>query len=168
VEEAMRIEDLMTRNVHTCFADDTLEQAAHAMWDWDIGCLVVIDPHRRPIGMITDRDLAMAAYTQGVPLRDALVSSAMATQLITCYPGTSVHELEIKLQEAQIRRVPVVNSAGILIGIVTLADIAHSAQMSRSPITELPAVATTLAGITQRRSLRPFELASESKASHAG
>jgi CBS domain-containing protein len=162
----MRIEDLMTLNVHTCFVDDTLEQAAHSMWEWDVGCLVVIDAHRRPIGMITDRDLAMAAYTQGVPLRNARVSSAMATEVISCYPGTSVHELEVKLQEAQIRRVPVVDSAGILIGIVTLADVAHSAQMSRSPISELPAVATTLAGITQRRSLRAFERAAKAMATH--
>jgi CBS domain-containing protein len=147
----MRIEDLMTRNVHTCFEDDTLEQAAHAMWDWDVGCLVVINSYRRPIGMITDRDLAMAAYTQGVALRDARVGSAMATQLVSCYPGTSLRELEIKMQQAQIRRVPVVDSTGVLIGIATLGDIAHSAQASRTPMSEVPGVASTLAGITERR-----------------
>src|SRR4051794_7045544 len=104
----MRIEDLMTHAVHTCFPQDTLEQVAHEMWDCDTGCLVVIDNYRRPIGMITDRDIAMAAYTQGVPLRNLRASTAMSTEVITCYPGTTVRELESKMQQAQIRRVPVI------------------------------------------------------------
>ena len=162
----MRIEDLMTRNVHTCTADDTLEQAACLMWDWDIGCLVVVDAQRRPIGMLTDRDIAMAAYTQGVLLRDALVGRAMATQIVTCHPAITVHELQVKMNEAQVRRVPVVNSAGILMGIITLGDIAHSALMSRAPVSELPAVATTLAGITQRRSRRESEHPAPLRARH--
>jgi CBS domain-containing protein len=146
----MRIEDLMTHAVHTCFAHDTLEQVAHEMWDCDTGCLVVIDDYRRPIGMITDRDIAMAAYTQGAPLRGLQASIAMSTDLVTCYPGTTVRELERKMQEAQVRRVPVIDRAGILIGIVTLADLAHSAQLSTTPMNELPAVALTLAKITRR------------------
>ena len=146
----MRIEDLMTHGVHTCFVSDTLEQVAHEMWDCDTGCLVVIDDYRRPIGMITDRDVAMAAYTQGVPLRSLRASIAMSNDVITCDPGTTVHEIELKMQNAQIRRVPVIDSAGILIGIVTLADLAHSAQLSPTPLNELPGVATTLAKITRR------------------
>ncbi|MET0792889.1 MAG: CBS domain-containing protein [Polyangiaceae bacterium] len=147
----MRIEDLMTHTVHTCFEDDTLEQAAHAMWDWDIGCLVVIDSRRCPVGMITDRDIAMAAYTQGVPLRNARVRSAMASNVVTCYPGTKLCEVEAKMQEAQIRRIPVIDPCGILIGIVTLADIAHFAQLSRIPLSESPGVTNTLGNITRRR-----------------
>jgi len=147
----MRIEDLMTHPVHTCFADETLEQAAHEMWDCDTGCLVVIDSYRRPIGMITDRDIAMAAYTQGALLRDLRVGRAMSTDVLTCYPGTTEHELEVKMQEAQVRRVPVIDTAGILVGIVTIADLAHAAQLSKTPLNELPAVALTLAKITHPR-----------------
>ena len=146
----MRIEDLMTHTVNTCFAHDTLEQVAHEMWDCDTGCLVVIDAYRRPIGVITDRDLAMAAYTQGVPLRSLRAATAMSTEVVTCYPGTTVRELELKMQEAQVRRVPVVDTAGILVGIVTLADLAHSAQLSSTPMSELPGVAITLGKITRR------------------
>jgi len=146
----MRIEDLMTHGVHTCFASDTLEQVAHEMWDCDTGCLVVIDDYRRPIGMITDRDVAMAAYTQGVPLRSLRASTAMSTEVVSCYPGTTVRELEVKMQNAQVRRVPVINTAGILVGIVTLADLAHSAELSPTPMKELPGLATTLAKITRR------------------
>jgi len=146
----MRIEDLMSHAVHTCFAHDTLEQVAHEMWDCDTGCLVVIDDYRRPIGVVTDRDVAMAAYTQGVPLRGLRADTAMSTEVITCYPGSTVREVELKMQEAQIRRVPVIDTAGILVGIVTLADLAHAAQLSRTPMKDLPDVAVTLAKITRR------------------
>ncbi len=122
------------------------------MWDCDTGCLVVIDDYRRPIGMVTDRDIAMAAYTQGAPLRSLRARTAMSTELVTCYPGTPVRELESKMQAAQIRRVPVVDTAGILIGIVTLADLARAAQLSPMAMNELPGVATTLAKITRPRS----------------
>ena len=153
----MRIEDLMTHIVHTCFEDDTLEQAAHAMWEWDIGCLVVIDRGRRPIGVITDRDIAMAAYTQGVRLRDAHVSSSMSSEVVTCYPGTPLPELEAMMQKAQVRRVPVIDVSGMLVGIVTLADIAHFAQLSRIPMSESPGVTNTLGNITRprRRQISP-------------
>src|SRR6187551_710306 len=99
----MRVEDLMTHTVHTCFPEDTLEQVAHEMWDCDVGCLVVIDNYRRPIGIITDRDIAMAAYTQGAPLRSLRASMAMSSEVVICYPGTTVRELETQLQKAQIR-----------------------------------------------------------------
>jgi CBS-domain-containing membrane protein len=150
----MRIEDLMTHPVHTCFADESLEQVARLMWDCDTGCLVVIDSYRRPIGMITDRDIAMAAYTRGQPLRSLRAGTAMSTDVLTCYPGTTVRELETKLQSAQIRRIPVIDSSGILVGIVTLADLAHAAQLSSTPLNDLPGVALTLAKITRPRGWR--------------
>lgn len=146
----MRIEDLMTHDVHTCFPYDTLEQVAHEMWDCDTGCLVVIDDYGRPIGIITDRDVAMTAYRQNAPLRSLQARTAMSTDLVTCYPGTTVPELEHKMQVAQLRRVPVIDTAGILVGIVTLSDLAHAAQLSATPMNELPGVAITLAIVTRR------------------
>ncbi len=147
----MKTEKLMTRDVCTCSQEDSLEDAARVMWDSDVGCLVVTDGERRPIGMITDRDIAMAAYTQGVPLRDASVGSAMAREVVTCSSSTSLNTVENKMRTAQIRRVPVIDSDGKLIGIVALGDIARSAQSTPLHGTEIPGVAKTLAGITERR-----------------
>jgi CBS domain-containing protein len=148
----MKAEELMTRNVRTCSPDDTLEQAARVMWESDVGCLVVTDGVERPVGVITDRDIAMAAYTQGVALRDARVASAMATTVLTCAPSTPLGELERTMQEAQVRRLPVVGSSGTLVGIVTVGDIARSAQSSPLRVTEIPGLAKTIASITERRS----------------
>lgn len=146
----MKAQDLMSRNVCTCSPETSLHEAAHTMWTCDVGCLVVTDQDRRPIGMITDRDIAMAAYTQGVPLRDAQVKSAMARNLLACAADSSLSEVETLMNRAQIRRVPVVDSLGRLVGIVSLADIARAAQHPLH-ITESPALARTLAGITERR-----------------
>jgi CBS domain-containing protein len=147
----MKAEQLMTRRVCTCLQTDSLEQAARIMWDSDVGCLVVNDGQHRPIGMITDRDIAMAALTQGVALRNASVASAMSKQVLTCSPSTSVSDVEALMRSAQIRRVPVVGSEGKLVGIVALGDLARSTQSGPRHVTEIPGLAKTLAGITQRR-----------------
>jgi CBS domain-containing protein len=147
----MKAEDLMTRNVCTCSKEDSLEQAARLMWESDVGCLVVTDAEQKPIGMITDRDITMAAYTQGVRLQEARVESAMAKQVSTCSTSTSLNDVERAMQTAQIRRVPVVDGGGKLRGIVTLGDIARSSQSSAVRMAEIPGLAKTLASITERR-----------------
>lgn len=148
----MKADDLMTRNVRTCSPTDSLEQAARTMWDSDVGCLVVTDEEQRPIGVITDRDITMAALMQGVPLRDARVASAMSKRVLTCTPSTTVSDLEALMRSAQIRRVPVVDSRGKVVGIVALGDLARSAQSGPRHLAEIPGLAKTLAGITRRRS----------------
>jgi CBS domain-containing protein len=149
----MKAEDLMVRDVRKCSKDDSLEQAARIMWETDVGCLVVTDSEDRPIGMITDRDIAMAAYTQGSLLRDARVESAMAHDVKTCAPNSSVGDVEVVMRSARIRRIPVVKSNGKLAGIVTLGDIARSSQSSPLRAAEIPGVAKTLAVVTEPRSL---------------
>jgi CBS domain-containing protein len=147
----MKTEDLMTRNVAACRPEDSLEQAAHLMWDWDVGCVVVTDGEQKPIGMITDRDVAMAAYTQGALLRDIRVEAVMARKIWACSVNTSLREIEDKMRTAQVRRLPVLGFDGELVGIVTLGDIARSAHSSPLRVIELPGLASTLASITERR-----------------
>jgi CBS domain-containing protein len=148
----MKVRRLMTSNVYTCSPDDTLTDAARIMWDKDCGCLPVVDADRRVLAMITDRDICMAAYTQGVPLHALHVSSAMSKGLITCTPDKSHAYLERLLRDKQLRRVPVVDAEGRLVGIITLGDLAHHARESGLlRAIALPAVGRTLAVVTERR-----------------
>ena len=149
----MKALELMTRNVHRCSKDDSLEQAARVMWESDVGCLVVTNAEDHPVGMITDRDIAMAAYTQGAPLRNARVESAMSREVKSCATNASVSEVEGVMRSSQIRRVPIVEAGGKLAGIVTLGDIARSSQASALRAGEIPGVAKTLAAVTEPRSL---------------
>lgn len=149
----MKANDLMSREVFTCSKDDTLETAARNMWEYDAGCLVVADQENRPIGMITDRDLAMAAYTQGAALRDMRVDSAMAQEVKSCSPSASLNEVEEAMRAGRIRRMPVVDADGKIAGIITLGDIARSSQAGPLRATAIPGVAKTLAAITEPRGL---------------
>lgn len=119
----MFIRDLMTRDVKTCRPTDTLHEAARIMWENDCGCLPVVDHEGRPCGMITDRDLCMAAYMQDRALRDLTVDGPMSKDLGTCGEGDPVDAAERVMREKQVRRLPVVGADGRLIGLISLNDI---------------------------------------------
>lgn len=148
----MKVDSLMTRNVRVCRPNDTLSDAARIMWDEDLGCLPVMDETGRVLAMVTDRDICMAAYTRGASLRDLPVSVAMSRGLLSCSPDTSISDVEHLMRDAQIRRVPVIDAVGSLVGIISLADIARHANSSplRMPFEGL-GVASTLARIAVPR-----------------
>ena len=144
------IRDLMTSKVETVSPDQTAREAASFMLSADTGSIPVCEDNR-VIGMITDRDIAMAAYTQGVRLGDTSVAGAMANRVCSCSPESSAADVEALMQSAQIRRVPVVDADGKLVGILSLADLARSAHSSPLRMPAIPGVAKTLAVITERR-----------------
>ena len=119
------VHDVMRVRVYTCTPSDTLHRAAQIMWEKDCGCLPVIDEGRVARAVITDRDICMAALTQGVALASTSVESAMSRSLTVCSPDDSLGAVEDVLRKAQIRRVPVVDANGILIGMISLGDIAR-------------------------------------------
>jgi CBS domain-containing protein len=123
-----RVLDAMTRSVVTCKADDSLNRAAQVMWEADCGAVPIVADDGRLLGMITDRDICMAAYTQGLPLSDLCVRSVMSTALHSCKAGDSLRSLMDTMAKYQVRRVPVVDEGGKLVGIVSLADVARLAQ----------------------------------------
>lgn len=150
----MKIERMMTRPVKTCRVEDSVNRAAQVMWESDVGCVPVVDDQERVVGMITDRDVAMAAYTQGRALDAISIESAMSKQVHTCSPDDKVAQAEQRMREFQVRRLPVVDDAGALVGIVSMNDIALQAAQEKSarrPEVRLVEVALTLAQICQHR-----------------
>lgn len=123
----MRARDVMRPRVYTCSPTDLLEQAAYTMWDWDVSCLVVTDGEQRPVGIISDRNIVMAACVLGVDLRRTPVSKIMSRQAPVCTPSSSASDLEKRMRRAAVRRVPVVDTDGRLIGIVSITDLARVA-----------------------------------------
>ncbi len=123
----MNISQLMCRNVATCGPDESLAVAAGRMWGRDIGCLPVIGPEGRVVGVLTDRDVCMAAYTQGRALHDLVVSTAMSKEVFACAPNDGVIEAEETMRSWQVRRLPVLDSDGKLVGIVSMNDLAREA-----------------------------------------
>lgn len=123
----MKISQVMKQGVSSCTANDSLNSAAQIMWDRDCGCVPVSDADGRLVGIITDRDIAMAAYLQGGPLRSLPVAGAMATPVLTCHPEDPIARAEAIMREHQVRRLPVVDAENHLVGMLSLNDIAAEA-----------------------------------------
>lgn len=123
----MNVGQLMPRDPGTCGADDSLSRAAQIMWENDCGCVPVVDAERRPIAMITDRDICMAAYTQGRPLWSTAVSSADSRGVVVARETDTLEAAESLMQTHRIRRLPVVDAAGRLVGILSMNDLARRA-----------------------------------------
>ena len=126
----MRIEQLMVKSPQSCRPGHTLSEAAQMMWDHDCGCLPVTegDGSQRVVGMITDRDICMAAQFHGRPLGEIRVRDAMAKDVWACNPGDLPCEAEAIMREARVRRLPVVDEANQLLGLLSLADLAREAE----------------------------------------
>lgn len=120
-----RVADIMTKDVVSCHMYDSLNTAARLMWEHDCGCVPVVDDLRRVTGMITDRDISMAAYIQGKSLKDILVQSVCSSTVQTCSKDHSLARAEEIMVQAQVRRLPVVEEDGTLAGILSLSDLAH-------------------------------------------
>jgi CBS domain-containing protein len=97
------------------------------MWNHDIGCLPIVDHEGRIIGMLTDRDVCMAAYLQGGPLTSASVTSAMSKEVYTCSEGDDTSTVETLMREKQVHRLPVVDAERRPIGIISINDLAREA-----------------------------------------
>jgi len=156
----MRVEELMTKSVRTCRPDDTLSRAAQLMWEADCGAVPVVsgDGEGRVVGIITDRDVCMAGYTRGMPLGEIRVREAMAQDLRCCTGSDTLAVAEASMRSAQVRRLPVVDEADHLVGLLSLADLAREAARERGskrPAISEEEIGDTLASICQPRDAGP-------------
>jgi CBS domain-containing protein len=150
METPVQVRQLMTKtDVQTCTPDDCLDTAARLLWEGDIGVLPVVSG-TRTVGVITDRDICMAAYTQGRPLRELQVASAMSRQVYGVRPETPLSEATLIMREHQVRRLPVLDQENKLVGLLSLNDLARDAARARAKVS-MKEVAETLAAVCERQ-----------------
>lgn len=160
----MNVQSLMTQNPKCCRADESIKDAACMMWECDIGSLPVVDVDQRVVGMITDRDICMATYFQDRAPSQIQVQEAMATKIIACRPDDDIKSAERLMQDNQIRRLPVIDRNGRLLGMVSVNDFARKAATDRhlsSPQVGEAGVVTTLAAIAMPRPVTNTAAAAE-------
>ena len=126
----MKVEQIMNRDVRTCRRQDSLNKAAQMMWEEPCGAVPVVDDQRRPIGFLTDRDICMAAYTQGRPLEEMRVEIAMAHKVVSCTTEDDLDSAAQLMRQNRTRRLPVINRDGALVGLLSLDDLACEAARS--------------------------------------
>ena len=127
----MRIKEIMSQPVVTCPADSTLDAAARLMWEYDCGAIPLVDHDGRLAGIITDRDICISAYTQGKPLAQVPMCTAMAKQVYACHADDVIESAEHLMRDNQVRRLPVVDNDGRPVGVVSLNDLARLAGRAR-------------------------------------
>lgn len=140
------VRSLMTTHVRTCRSDDSLVHAAQLMWETDCGAVPVLTDDT-VVGIITDRDVCMASYTQGKRLEDINVESAMSKVLFSCGPDESIGAALATMGDKRVRRLPVLNENGKLLGIISISNVARWARSLANPNVEA-ALTDTLAAIS--------------------
>ena|ERR1041385_3351171 len=144
----MLVQDLMSHPAVTCHVNDTAGTAAHLMWEHDCGMIAVVRDDGQLAGVVTDRDLCMAAFTQGRPLDEILVNTAMAQHVVTATPDLKIVEAEQRMAERRIRRLPVIDADGKPIGVIAINDLAiESVQPDTRMINGPSQIGHTLAAI---------------------
>jgi CBS domain-containing protein len=145
----MKVKDLMTTEVAWCLPDSSLREVARMMVDWDCGEIPVVDDRgsMRPVGVVTDRDIAVRAVAEGRDPRELTAGGCMTSPAVTCGTGDNVTECTELMQRHKIRRVPIVDDQGRLCGIVAQADIARHAAKTETikVVKEVSASAPVLA-----------------------
>ena len=119
----MKVEQIMTRSPRVCMANASLTQAAQMMRDEDVGEIPVVDGERKVVGVITDRDIVVRCVAVGDNPQDVLVDACMTAPALTLQEGATLDECARLMAAQQVRRVPIVNAAGAICGIVSQADV---------------------------------------------
>ena len=146
----MHVKEVMSHPVVTCPADSTLDQAARLMWEFDCGVVPVVGDDGRLAGVVTDRDICMAAYTQGGALNSIPVSTAMAKQVVAGHGNDSVESVEAMMRTNQVRRIPILDDENRVMGLVSINDFARLAARARRPGVDRELV-KTMAAVSQPR-----------------
>jgi CBS domain-containing protein len=119
----MKANTAMTRNVKLVSPDQTIRDAALLMAEIDAGALPVGE-NDRLVGMITDRDIAVRAVAQGKS-PDTKVRDVMSQEMLYCFDDDDLDEIARNMAKNQVRRLPVINRAKRLVGILSLGDLAR-------------------------------------------
>jgi CBS domain-containing protein len=119
----MKVRDIMTTNVVSCRKDTDLATAARLMLDKRFGTMPVVDEQSRVAGIITDRDIAMAAATRQRNAAHIAVHEAMSGHVKTCLADDDIGAALHVMEERRVRRLPVLDGNGHLAGILSIDDI---------------------------------------------
>ena len=125
----MKAQDIMAKNPKYVTPETTVHEAARLMKTEDIGMLPVVRSagSRSIVGVVTDRDIAIRHVAEGHSSPDCPVSEAMSSNVKTCKASDSVDDVMKMMGKEQVRRIPIVDERGDLVGVVAQADIALDA-----------------------------------------
>tara|TARA_R110002096_G_scaffold32369_2_gene94126 strand:- start:831 stop:1553 length:723 start_codon:yes stop_codon:yes gene_type:complete len=163
----MKVQDVMNREPHAVRIVDRLDEVARIMWEQDCGFVPVVDGANAVVGVVTDRDLCMASYMQGVPIASIPVVAVMVQDPTTCGPEATMATAMAAMAAGQVHRLPVVDSQGVLMGVLSSNDVIQAAKARPTKISASDALATMAAITSPRSGVREFADAKRAPAKKA-
>ena len=120
----MQAQDIMSKNPRTVTPEATVRDAARLMQEEDVGMVPVVESDRL-VGLITDRDIAIRVVAEGKT--EARVREVMSENPKSCRPNDDVNEVLELMSREKVRRVPITDERGALLGIIAQADVVREA-----------------------------------------
>ena len=134
----MKVKEVMTEQPATAWITDSLAAAAISMWENDCGMLPILKEDRQVVGIITDRDICMATAIRNRPESTISVNEVMSGNVYSVAQNDDIHKALEIMREHKVRRLPVLDKAGELNGIISMNDIvlrAEEANGKKPPLT---------------------------------
>jgi CBS domain-containing protein len=126
----MEVREIMADEVKTCGPETTLASVAHLMWLQNIGSVPVVNLEGRPMGIVTDRDIAMSSFLNHRSLWELRACDVTREQKIrTCHVDDPVDKAIGMMKDYEIRRLPVIDGNGKLVGMLSFGDMVSVAEV---------------------------------------
>ena len=127
-----RVKDVMTDEVITSQPGDSLESAVRIMEARGCGCVPVVNAANKVVGLVTDRDAVMCALREKRSLADLRVSDACTHAVVCCDANDTLERAEVLMRVNQVRRLPVLGPDRVLVGVLSLTDLARHLELSEA------------------------------------
>ena len=149
----MKVRDAMTPHPVCCLMTDSAVRVAGLLCKQGVGSIPVVTDHdsRKLIGIITDRDLCCSVLAKGLDAQTTTIEKFVSRNPVACREGENLDDCEQQMQEHQVRRIPIVDGNGQVIGIVSQADLALKDKPEK--------LARTVAAVSKPRSSGPVAAA---------
>jgi len=122
---SQKLKKIMIEKVKTAKLDDTVQNIAMLMNRYQIGCVVIVDDHNKPLGIITERDMIKRVICKAIPVGSARIIDVMSMPLVTASPDMRAGDAAKIMIEHNVKKMPVVEE-GRLVGLVSLTDLVRT------------------------------------------
>ena len=128
----MKVKEIMMGTPYTCRRETNLGEAAELMWKGNCGFLPITGADNKVCGVITDRDICIALGTRNKLAGDVTAGEVTEGKLYVCSPEDEIHVALLTMQEGKVRRLPVIDSEGRAVGVLSIDDVFLRAEPSGS------------------------------------
>jgi CBS domain-containing protein len=128
----MKVKEVMTCTPYTCCRETNLGEATELMWKGNCGFLPMTGLDGKVCGVITDRDICMALGTRNKLAGEITAGEVSGGKLFACSPEDEIHVALLTMREGKVRRLPVIDSDGKAVGVLSMDDVLLHAEPSGS------------------------------------